>query len=52
MAHCGSCHVPPELSSQPVSAWPGHVDEMQTRAHLSSDEASLIKQYLVTVASR
>lgn len=52
MAHCGACHVPPEPTSQPVSAWPGHVDEMQTRAHLTPDEASLVKQYLVTVASR
>ena len=52
MAHCGSCHVPPSPSSQPISAWPGHVDEMQTRAHLTPDEASLVKQYLVTLASR
>ena len=52
MAHCGSCHVPPSPDSQPVDAWPGHVDEMQTRAHLSPDEASLVKQYLVTIAAR
>ncbi len=52
MAHCSSCHTPPSPSSQAVSAWPGHVDEMQTRAHLSNTEASLVKQYLVTVASR
>ncbi len=52
MAHCGACHAPPSPSSQPVSAWPGHVDEMQTRAHLTPDEASLVKQYLVTVSSR
>lgn len=52
MAHCSACHVPPDPKSQPVSAWPGHVDEMQTRAHLSRDEAGLVKQYLVTVAAR
>jgi mono/diheme cytochrome c family protein len=52
MAHCGACHVPPAPTSQPVSAWPGHVDEMQTRAHLTPQEASLVKQYLVAVASR
>jgi mono/diheme cytochrome c family protein len=52
MAHCGACHVPPSPSSQPISAWPGHVDEMQTRAHLTPDEASLVKQYLVTIAAR
>src|SRR5262245_57550658 len=52
MAHCSACHVPPEPASQPVAAWPGHVDEMQTRAHLTDEEAALVKQYLVTVASR
>jgi mono/diheme cytochrome c family protein len=52
MAHCGACHAPPSPSSQPVSAWPGHVDEMQIRAHLTPQEASLVKQYLVTMAAR
>ena len=52
LAHCGACHTPPSPSSQPVAEWPAHVDEMQTRAHLSHEQAELVKQYLVTLASR
>jgi mono/diheme cytochrome c family protein len=52
LAHCGACHTPPSPTSRPVTEWPAHVDEMQTRAHLSPQQAELVKQYLVTVASR
>jgi mono/diheme cytochrome c family protein len=52
LGHCGACHTPPSPSSQSVDKWPGHVDEMQTRAHLSHEQAELVKQYLVTLASR
>ena len=52
MARCSVCHLPVAPRSKPATAWPGHVAEMQTRAHLTPDEARLVTSYLVTVASR
>jgi len=52
MARCSACHLPVAPRSKPASEWPGHVAEMRTRAHLTSDEARLVTSYLVTVASR
>ena len=52
MARCSVCHLPVAPRAKPAAEWPGHVAEMQTRAHLTPDEASLVKQYLVTIAAR
>jgi mono/diheme cytochrome c family protein len=52
LAHCGACHTPPSPTSQPVDKWPGHVDEMETRAHLTHEEGELVKVYLVTLAAK
>jgi mono/diheme cytochrome c family protein len=52
MGHCGSCHQPPRPGDYEASAWPGHIDEMRERAHLSTEETELVEHYVVTVASR
>jgi mono/diheme cytochrome c family protein len=52
LARCSVCHVPVAPRAKPAAEWPGHVAEMQTRAHLSADEARLVTSYLVTIASR
>ncbi len=51
-ARCAGCHLPVAPASIAASAWPGHVDEMTTRAHLSPSEAALGTHDLVALASR
>jgi len=52
VAHCGSCHLPPSPASLAADRWPAQVQEMRERAGLSVGEATLVEQYLITVASR
>ena len=51
MARCSVCHQPVQPGRIPADEWPGHVEEMRERAHLSIDEARLVESYLVTAAS-
>jgi mono/diheme cytochrome c family protein len=51
-ARCAGCHLPVEPASIAASAWPGHVAEMTTRAHLGPTEAALVTRYLVALSSR
>ncbi|HKA91116.1 MAG TPA: hypothetical protein VKE22_25815 [Haliangiales bacterium] len=49
---CGACHRPVQPAKVPSAEWPGHVHEMQQRAHLSDEEAALVERYLVTMSAR
>ncbi|MCE9576455.1 MAG: hypothetical protein K8W52_25120 [Deltaproteobacteria bacterium] len=51
-ARCAGCHLPVAPASVAASAWPGHVDEMTTRAHLTPAEATLVTHYLVALSTR
>jgi mono/diheme cytochrome c family protein len=51
-ARCAGCHLPVAPASIAPAAWPGHVDEMTTRAHLTPIEAELVTHYLVALSSR
>jgi mono/diheme cytochrome c family protein len=50
VAHCSSCHQPVAPTRIPANEWPAHLEEMAERAHLSTEEASLVERYLVTMA--
>jgi mono/diheme cytochrome c family protein len=52
LSRCSGCHQPVDPSHIRPDDWPHHVAEMRDRAHLKSDEESLIVRYLMTVASR
>lgn len=52
LGHCGACHRPPSPSDHPPGEWPGHIAEMAPRAHLSSEDRTLLEHYVVTMASR
>ena len=51
VARCSVCHQPVEPTSIPAAEWPTHISDMKQRAGLSEEEARLIEQYLVTMAS-
>jgi mono/diheme cytochrome c family protein len=51
LARCSVCHQPVAPSNIAAAEWPGHVEEMRERAHLSAEEARLVENYLVTMAS-
>ncbi len=51
MARCSVCHQPVLPTRIPADEWPGHVEEMRERAHLSVGEARLVESYLVTSAT-
>ncbi len=51
IARCSGCHLPVAPASVAPGEWPGHVAEMQERANLVGDEATLVERYLVTMAA-
>jgi hypothetical protein len=52
LGKCGSCHVPPRPASHAVADWPGQVERMAARSHITGMEQGLIVQYLVALADR
>jgi hypothetical protein len=47
---CASCHRPFEPASKSADSWPGYIDNMKQRAHLSDVDAGLVLDYLITMA--
>jgi mono/diheme cytochrome c family protein len=52
LGRCASCHQPFDPASRSADSWPGYVDKMMQRAHLSGNDAALVVDYLVTMAHR
>jgi hypothetical protein len=52
VAACSSCHLPVAPVNFQQSRWPGLVDEMSERSHLTADSRAEILQYLTTYAAK
>jgi len=50
LERCSSCHQPVAPAKVAPANWPGHIAEMKTRAHLSEEQAQLVKRYVVTMS--
>jgi hypothetical protein len=49
---CGGCHQPPTPDTHRASEWPGALDEMSARSHLTPPERVAIERYLTTLSGR
>jgi nitrate/TMAO reductase-like tetraheme cytochrome c subunit len=50
LAKCGGCHTVPAPQEQTAAEWPKKLDDMSTRAGLTTVQHDLIQLYLVVKA--
>jgi mono/diheme cytochrome c family protein len=48
--HCSACHRPVSPAAHTAEEWDVLFGEMNERAHLSDEDARLVKHYLITMA--
>jgi len=51
-AKCGSCHATPQPTEHRAGEWPRMLDEMARRSNLDGSQRQVMREYLVTMASR